>query len=91
MLIRVSRQLSSLHDDQMGSSGIGEAQEFIRCVCCKLQTHPLLLKSCEVWGRSINEEDWAFSVAICQEICLWKERKDYSFPLYQGQRFQLNK
>lgn len=47
-LIRVLRQLSSLYDDQMGSSGIQKAQEFIRCVCSKLQTHPLLLKSCHV-------------------------------------------
>lgn len=85
-LIRVLRQ-----DDQMASSGIGEAQEFIRCVCWKLWTHPLPLKSSEVSNRSINKEDWAFSVAIYQEICLWKERKDYSFPVDQGQRFQVNK
>lgn len=32
----------------MGSTGIGEAQGFIRCVCCKLQTHPLPLKLCHV-------------------------------------------
>lgn len=48
MLIRISRQLSSLYNDQMGSSGIQEAQEFIRFVCCKLQTLPLPLKSCHV-------------------------------------------
>lgn len=39
ILIRVSRQLSSLYNDQMASFGIEAAQKIIRYFCSKLQNH----------------------------------------------------